>query len=180
MAPIQFQLVYSLFSHPVLGILIEPFLIQKLENGGLSLRYQKVSNHNIKDFYPEVSAHELKLISILDHISNQGMAKRINSGISTLEASLQKISHASDTKNKALFQFLRDKITEVKNEFFAELSADDLVFETSRDGYPAHLPLQYRPEVIFQFQFDFQKDVLVVKPEFSAKDLNGKPISILD
>nr|HPI12188.1 hypothetical protein [Catalimonadaceae bacterium] len=99
MASKQFELVFSLYSHPFFGVLFEPYLVQLLENGNRSLSFQKVAEANVDDFYPQVNAHEKKLINILQRLSNQQLAKEFKVLPVNLEAQIQKLSEAKDLKS---------------------------------------------------------------------------------
>lgn len=160
--------------------MVEPFVVKLLDNGQLSLSYQKVSLANILEFYPLISNHERKLIQHLERIDNRAQAKIINVSPNILEASILKISQAKDTKNKGLYEHLRAKISEFKSLFFNGLDGSELVFETSKDGYPAGTKLLFRPDVQVKMEYRFVEDTLQIRPQYSDPALKGLPATVLD
>jgi len=176
----KYQFVFSFFSHPLFGMLIESFVVQKLENGHLSLTYQKVSEANILDFYPEVSKHERKLLQILDKLSNLQIAKLIGTHPNQLETQLQKISKATDLKNKTLFEHVKQKLSQSKSAFVMSLDGNELLFEMSKDGNPAASPVMLDQNATISWVYEFEDEGFYFQPKFSAKELNGLPIQMLD
>ena len=57
-----FKLVYSLFSHEYLGVLMESFVVQLDENGSYSLAYQNISAKNAPDFAAGLDEDDYELI----------------------------------------------------------------------------------------------------------------------
>ena len=176
----EYQLVFSFYTHSLFGILIEAFVVQKLDNGFLSLTYQKVSEANIKDFYPNVSKQEIKLLQILEKLSNLQMAKILAVHPNLLEAQLAKISKANDLKNKTIYELLRQKLSLAKSTFVANLSGQELLFEMSKDGNPAAIPITFDPNATVILSYLFEKETFTIQPRFSSNELNGLPIQMLD
>jgi SNF2 family DNA or RNA helicase len=180
MAAKQFELVFSLYSHPSFGVLIEPFLVQLLENGNRSLSFQKVAEANVDDFYPQVSSHEKKLIGILQRLSNQQLAKDFKVLPVHLETQIQKLSDAKDLKSKHLLEHVKGRLSIAKEEFFAALDGTERLFETGKDGYPAGQPLKYRLSTTLKLEYLFTETGLEVRPVFSDSSLKGLPVQVLD
>ncbi len=180
MSSSKYQLVFSLYSHPILGILAEPYVVKLLENGSLSLTYQKVSLANAAEYYPGLHEHDRKLIGHLENFNNSRQAAWINAEPKQFESALLKISKATDIKNKSLFEHLKRKISEFKSLFFNDLNGSELIFEISKDGYPATTKIRYRPEVKVKMHYRFHEDSLELRPRFSDDALNGLPITVLD
>jgi len=176
----RFELVFSLFSHPVFGVFIEPFLVQLLENGGMSLTFQKVASANVEDFFPQVTAHQKKLITICQRLSNQQLAKEFNVIPVHLETQIQKVSEAKDTKSKSLMEHIRGRLSKAKEEFFALINGSELLYETRKDGYPAGVKISYNPDVTFKLEYFFKEDSLTIRPFFSDQSLRGLPVQVLD
>ena len=180
MKRIHFDLVFSFYSHPHFGILAEPFLIQLLDNGSHSLTYQKVGEANVEAFLPEVSPHEVKLISILRKLSNQHLTKELKVLPIQLEEQLRKLSVAKDNKGKLLFEQLKEKISRIKEDFFKALDGSEGLFESGKDGYPAFRKLEFRPETELKMRYTFSEEGIKVEPVFSVPSLLGSSLQIFD
>ena len=175
-----YELVFSLYSHPHFGILAEPYLVQLLENGSLSLTFQKVGEANVEAFFPEVSQHQIRLISILRRLSNQHLAKELKVLPVNLEDQIRKLSEAKDKKNIQLFEVLKGKLSTAKEEFFKAIDGTERIFEAGKDGYPAFRELNFRPEVLLRMRYNFSETGIQVDPIFNDSVLNGSALQIFD
>ncbi len=180
MASKQFELVFSLYSHPYFGVLFEPYLVQLLENGNRSLSFQKVAEANVDDFYPQVNAHEKKLINILQRLSNQQLAKEFKVLPVNLETQIQKLSEAKDLKSKTLLEHVRTRLSDAKEEFFRLLNGTEKLFEMGKDGYPALSQLTFHPSTSLKLEYTFHPEGIDVKPLFSDSSLRGLPVQVFD
>jgi len=176
----EFELIFSLYSHPFFGVFFEPYLVQLLDNGNRSLSYQKVAEANVADFYPQVSAHEKKLIKILQRLSNQQLAKEFGVLPVKLEAHIQKLSDAKDVKNKNLFEHVCTRLSEAKEEFFRILNGTEKLFEMGKDGYPALSQITFHPATSLKLEYTFHPEGIDVKPLFSDTSLRGLPVQVFD
>lgn len=176
----KFELVFSFYPHPLFGILAEPYLVQLLENGQLSLSYQKVAEVNVKAFLPDIPAHFIKLISILQKLSNQQLARDLKLPTAQLESHLQKLSTARDEKGKLLFENLRSKIFRAKEDFIHHLNGTERLFESGKDGYPAARELKFHPEVVLRMRYQFLDGGIIASPFFEDSRLQGQPLQLLD
>jgi SNF2 family DNA or RNA helicase len=176
----SFQLVFSLYSHPLFGILVEPYLVQKLANGSLSLSFQRVAIANLQSFLPDASEHEMSLVKLLQSYSNIHIAKELKVKVGQLDAALLKTSLAKDLKTKALFEHFKQNMTQTKSRFFQALDGSEALFETGSDGYPAARSIEIRKDVSVVFNYNFGPEKLQVKPVFSDKQLDNKAIQVLD
>jgi hypothetical protein len=158
----------------------EPYLIPLLENGSLSLSFQKVGEANVEAFFPEVRPHEVKLISILRKLSNQQLTRELKIQPVQLEDQLRKLSEAKDAKGKLLFEQLKNKISRVKEDFFHALDGSELLFEAGKDGYPAFRQLEFRPDLALKMRYIFSEEGIIVEPVFSLTRLMGSPLLIFD
>lgn len=135
---------------------------------------------NVEAFLPEVSAHEIKLISILRKLSNQHLTKELRVQPVQLEDQLRKLSEAKDAKGKQIFEHLKEKVSRVKEEFFHALDGSELLFESGKDGYPAFRQLEFCPETLLRMRYTFSEDGIRVEPVFSLPMLNGAFLQIFD
>ena len=168
----QYQLVYSFYTHALFGILIEPYVVQRLENGHLSLTYQKIGSANITDFYPEVSNHDKKLLQILDKLSNLQIAKILSIHPNQLEIQLAKISKATDLKSKSLFELVKQKLSQTKAMFVSSLTGGELLFEMTKDGNPAGVPIVFDENCKVSLAYVFTEDSFSIQPKFSITSWN--------
>jgi SNF2 family DNA or RNA helicase len=178
--PATFKLVFSLFAHPVLGVLPEPYLVRLLDNGNLSLSYQKVAEENIADFLPEVSKHELALIQVLQKMSQSQLGKILKVNPSQVEAQLLKLSEGKDVRSRPLFELALQKCSEVKLKFFSLLNGSEALFETSRDGYPAGKALKYKPELEVKLIYQFHSEGISISPTIAGRDKPLYHLVVLD
>jgi superfamily II DNA or RNA helicase len=176
----KFELVFSFYSHPLFGVMAEPFVVQLLENGQLSLSYQKVSEANIQSFLPGIPAHPVQLISILQKLSNQHLSRELKLPTAQLESQLQKMTAARDEKGKLLFENLKGKIFRAKHEFFRHLQGTERLFESGKDGYPAARELFFVPDVRMKMRYQFLDRQILVEPHFEDPRLQAQPIQLLD
>jgi hypothetical protein len=176
----KFNLVFSFYAHPHFGLMAEPYLIPLLENGNHSLSFQKVGEANVEAFHPEVSAHEVKLISILRKLSNQHLTKELKIQPVQLEDQLRKLSEGKDAKTRQLFEHLKEKITKIKQEFFKALDGTELLFEAGKDGYPAFRKLEFCPGAELKMRYTFSEEGIRVEPVFNMPNLQGSTLQIFD
>lgn len=160
--------------------MVEPFLVQKLANGSLSLSFQRVAESNLKAFQPDASAHEMALVKILHSFTNIHIAKELKVQVGQLDAAILKLSLAKDAKNKALFELFKQKSSQVKAKFFQSLTGEENLFEAGSDGYPAAKSITHNQKVTIRFKYQFAGESLMVRPVFSDSKINGKPIQVLD
>lgn len=178
--PADFKLVFSLFAHPVLGVLPEPYLVRLLDNGNLSLTYQKVAEENISDFLPEVSRHERELIQILQKMSQTQLGKILKVNPSQVEAQLVKLSEGKDVRSRPLFELALQRCSEVKMKFFTQLNGTEALYETSKDGYPAGKSLRYRPDLEIKLTYQFHPEGIFISPMIAGRDKPLYHLVVLD
>ncbi|MGB1038263.1 MAG: hypothetical protein ACPGYY_06405, partial [Bacteroidia bacterium] len=61
----KYKLVFSVSTHPQLGVMVHPYVIAYTSLDTLSLTYQKVFSGNAS-YYTKLSSEELELIALLD------------------------------------------------------------------------------------------------------------------
>lgn len=176
----SYELIFSFSQHPVFGVFPEAYLITKLENGSLSLTFQKIGEANVSDFISDISPAVKKILKNLERLNYTYLSRIVQVPPKQFEEHYAKLQKATDTKSKALLEHLKDKISDIKIQFFKLLSPQQQLFETNKDGYPAGRKLNFDPDVKVFFNYDFQGSLFYLQPEFSRTDLNGKPITILD
>lgn len=176
----SYELIFSFSQHPVLGVFPEAYLITKLDNGSLSLTFQKIGEANASDFIPDISSVDKKILKGLERLNYTFLARIIQIPPKQFEEHFTKLQKATDLKSKALLEHLKSKISDVKLQFFNQINAHHRLFEMSKDGYPAGRELCFDPLTHLYFSYDFQGQFFYLQPELSKSGLNGQFITILD
>lgn len=180
MPPLKYQLVFSLVSHPILGVMIEPYVVQELTNGRLSLTYQKVGKANANSFIPDLGPHENQLFAILQSYGPTHWAKELQIPLNQAETHLVKIAQATDLKNKLKIEAIRRQLAQTKKRFFSSLDGSENLYETGTDGYPAFRKLVLKSKSPIIFQYLFGDEGLVVRPVITGVELGKDHLQVLD
>ena len=72
-----FQIIYSLFEHEYLGYLLESFVVQLADNGGLTLQHQNISTQNASEFASGLDETDYKLIELMDAMQQDVVIRKI-------------------------------------------------------------------------------------------------------
>lgn len=75
-----YSLIYSLFEHPQIGFIIEPFVVQLNENGNFTLTHQRIFSRTLSYFSAQIETSDKDLIKILDDFDNEYITKRFFKG----------------------------------------------------------------------------------------------------
>lgn len=70
----KYKLIFSVFTHDQLGVIVHPYVIAYTTHGTLSLTYQKVFSGNAS-YYTQLSAAELAQIATLDDIMVENIVR---------------------------------------------------------------------------------------------------------
>ena len=73
----KYKLIFSVFEHPQLGVMIHPYVVAYTSLNTLSLTYQKVFSGNAS-YYTSLSDEELELIAMLDEIMVEHIVRRFS------------------------------------------------------------------------------------------------------
>lgn len=160
--------------------MIESFVVQKLENGNLSLSFQKVGEANASYFVPDVGAHEIQLLQILHSYNPTHWAKELKVPVSQLEIQLQKIFKAQDVKSKLLTENMLKRFSQVKSKFFKALNGSENLYETGTDGYPAFRKLTIKHQTNLQFSYFFSENGLIISPTIDGKPIGQQQFQVID
>ena len=96
-----FQIVYAIFSHEFLGLLLESYVVQVDEQGRLSYAYQNISSANAKEFDSGLDKNDYELIKLMDSMRPLVVAKNAGSsvcGCSCTKPSTPLTHHRATTK----------------------------------------------------------------------------------
>ncbi len=72
------QLVFTLTKSDILGIMIEPFVVDLTKSGDFSLSFRKVNHLTIKDYNFEIKEQEEELLEIISNYSDEALVKKFS------------------------------------------------------------------------------------------------------
>jgi SNF2 family DNA or RNA helicase len=130
-----FQIVYAIYSHEYLGLLVESFVVQLDEKGRLSLAYQNISAANASEFDSGLNKADYDLIKLIDSMNPELLVKpMIKRGNIRPKDYLHKIFDPK-TEDKKIQEAL-EKIIEKKLAQIMPLLIGKQLFEMRSDGNP--------------------------------------------
>jgi hypothetical protein len=148
-----FQIVYSIFSHEYLGLLIESFAVQLDDKGRLSFAYQNISSANAKEFDSGMDKRDYDLIKLMDSMQPDVVVKPyMKKGNLRPKEYLHKI-YDPKTEDKKTQELLANNL-EIKRSKILPLLIGKRLFEMGSDGNPTWKEVQVNPEpatVLFHF-----------------------------
>lgn len=148
-----FRAVYSIYRHEYLGCLISSHVVQELENGNLSLRYQGLYPDNLYHFGNALDNRDDDLVRLLGKITPSEIQKKFGP-----KAKSERDFYA----NKFVDEVKRTATTFI-NRIMAQailLMKDREVFVSGNDGYPAQTPVSFirqKAEIEFHFFRDAER-----------------------
>ncbi len=148
-----FQIVYSIYSHEYLGLLLESFVVQLDEQGRLSLAHQNISSANAFEFDSGLDKADYDLIKLMDSMNPEKLVKpHIKRGNIRPKDYLHKIF---DPKTEDLkVQHILEQALEKKRGQIMPLLIGKRLFEMSSDGNPVGKEIIVNAEratVLFHF-----------------------------
>ena len=147
-----FQIVYSIYSHEYLGYLIESFVVQKNENGKLTLQNQNISSANAFEFKSGLDDTDFKLIKLMDKIQQDCIIQKFNNSRVKPAVFFNKV-YKSENPDKILQQSIQEYIEDKKSDIFNLMKGKQL-YEMGADGNPAWNQievLENKATVLFHF-----------------------------
>ncbi|MDX9695938.1 MAG: DEAD/DEAH box helicase [Bacteroidales bacterium] len=73
--PLKKELIIAITEHPILGVLLQPYIITKKPNHGFHAIEARISKLNISKYIAEFTEQEKKLCQLADEYSDQTLAK---------------------------------------------------------------------------------------------------------
>ncbi len=133
-----FALVYSLFQHPYLGLVLEPHVVQVNSKGAYTLTHQRVFSKTIDYFSKGISTEDLELIKILDEVDDNYIFKRFNTDqkkkIRTAEF------FAKHCPKELIVETIRPFIEERMNKVFLSLRGKT-IYKNGNDNNPTSVKI---------------------------------------
>jgi len=148
-----YRAVYSIYRHEYLGCLISSHVVQELENGKLSLRYQGLYPDNLNHFGDQLDNRDEDLVRLLGKITPSEIQKKFGPKAKS-EADFYDNKFVDDVKRTAV-SFI--------NRIMAQaivIMQDREVFVSGNDGYPAQTPVHFirqKAEIEFHFFRDAER-----------------------
>ncbi|MDZ4666566.1 MAG: DEAD/DEAH box helicase [bacterium] len=107
-----FALIYGLFQHPYLGLVLEPHVVQVNSKGAYTLTHQRVFSKTADYFAKELSEEDLEFINILDEVDDDYIAKRFNKDLKKkVRTSEFFAKHCSkETMDEAIRPFVEERM----------------------------------------------------------------------
>lgn len=149
-----FQIVYAIFSHEYLGLLLESYAVQEDDQGRLTYAYQNISSANAKEFDSGLDKTDYELIKLMDSMQPEVAIKPYMKKTNLRPKDyLQKIFDPK-TEDKNIQALLFENL-EIKRSKILPLLIGKRLFETSSDGNPTWKEIKVHGEpakVIFRFE----------------------------
>lgn len=136
-----FDVVYALYHHEYLGHLIEPYVVQRLPNGVLSMSYQRLTPENIKHFSPSADETDAKLVALAAEIMPKAIVKRFGGDPRQEAEFFTKKFRTQEGVQKYASDFIQKRMAQMLTQM-----ADRQVYEMGNDGYPAKHKVRMIPE----------------------------------
>ena len=70
------RFVFAIIKHPVLGMLIEAYVVKENKKGVFAYFFNKVTSRNYHDYFTELNETEIKGLEIIDNYSDEMLLKR--------------------------------------------------------------------------------------------------------
>lgn len=152
-----FQIVYSIFSHEYLGLLIESFVVQIDDKGRLSYAYQNISSANAKEFDSGLDKRDYELIKLMDSMQPDLIIKpHIKRKNMRPKEYLQRIFDPK-TEDLKLQELLEQGLEMRRSKILPKLIGKRL-FEMGSDGNPTWREITVNPEPA-SIKFNFYRNL---------------------
>lgn len=144
------QVIYAIARHEFLGYVIEPHVVQLNPNGEFSLTHQRLFSNTAKEFSHCLDDTDLKLVKILEEMEQGNVIKRF------YKKPIRPSEFFLKVFDEQFFDTIRPKIEKRMAEAL-DLLGDKLIYQMSKEGYPAERRLHIAEEaasVLFHFRRD--------------------------
>lgn len=139
-----FVIVYSLLRHEYLGYLIDAYAVQLNADGGLSLRYQKLSSMNAAEFAAQMDDKDYELIRLSEEMHPEAVARRFaTKKMSTQDFFLK--TYDKEKGNRQVQDTIYEAMEKRRARYLAGLSGKRF-FIMAPDGNPAYKELTFMPD----------------------------------
>ncbi len=159
-----FRPVYSIYRHEYLGCLISSHVVQELDNGKLSLRYQGLYPDNFSHFSHRLDEKDKDLVYLLASVHLAEIIKRFG----------PKAKSETDFYRNFFKDEIKKMVGRHVNRHLSQaisLLRDREVFIMGKDGYPAKAPVEFlREKAHIEFHFLRDKERMRYFPRVYLRD----------
>ena len=148
-----FEIIYSLFSHEYLGLLLDSFVIQLDEQGRLSLAHQNISSVNAHEFSSKLDKADFELIKLMDSMQQEVVVKKYNKRNLKPKEFLRKI-YDEKGGNESIQKLIEENLEITRSKIFPLLKGKRF-FEMGNDGNPIWKEIEVTDQkatVLFHFR----------------------------
>lgn len=149
-----FQIIYSLFQHEYLGLLIESYIVHLDEKGKLTFQHQNISSKNAREFSKGLDDRDYELIKLTDSMEQESIIKRFVGKPMKSDEFFSKV-YSKTKGNEALQEQIEIHI-EGKRAEALELIKGKMLFEMGSDGEPTWKKIEVMPDKA-NIQFHFMR-----------------------
>ena len=147
-----FQIIYSLFQHEYLGLLIESYIVHLDEKGRLTFQHQNISSKNAREFSKGLDDRDYELIKLTDAMEQESVIKRFVGKPMKSDEFFSKV-YSKTKGNEALQEQIEIHIEGKRSEAL-ELMKGKMLFEMGSDGEPTWKKIEVMPDkASIQFHF---------------------------
>jgi SNF2 family DNA or RNA helicase len=147
-----FQIIYSLFQHEYLGLLIESYIVHLDEKGKLTFQHQNISSKNAREFSKGLDDRDYELIKLTDAMEQESVIKKFVGKPMKSDEFFSKVYNKTKG-NEALQEQIEIHI-ETKRAEALELMKGKQLYEMGSDGEPTWKKIDVQPEkASIQFHF---------------------------
>lgn len=164
-----FQIIYSLFEHEYLGYLLESFVVQLADNGGLTLQHQNISAQNAGEFASGLDETDYKLIELMDAMQQDVVIRKFYKGKIKPRDFFYKV-YKSEKPDEALQVEIQKYLEKRRGKALQQIYGKQL-FEMGNDGEPTWKPIEVlEPTSTILFHFRRNDDNTHYFPTIKYKD----------
>ncbi len=169
-----FKMVYPIYSHNLMGYLIESYVVQVTDTGRLSFLYQNISSKNKDEFRHGLDETDLQLIDLTDVIQQDTIFKKFSTQNKRETPADFVLRIYNGKKGEELVKAQIDGyISRIKSQIFPLLH-DRLVCEMGADGNPVGKEVKVANQPLdVTYSFDRKPERLLMQP---IMKLNGQKI----
>jgi len=169
-----FQIIYSLYQHEFLGILLESYIVQLDDQGRLTFSHQNISSKNAKEFTRGLDQRDFELIELTDSMSPDNVARYFSKKQVKPGDYFPKIYDAK--KGDEALREQIDQYVERRRSSVMEKLKGKHFFEMGNDGEPTHRRIQVMEErASVRFYFNRGETQTVYFPTMMYE---GKPVDL--
>ncbi|HNC30960.1 MAG TPA: DEAD/DEAH box helicase, partial [Cyclobacteriaceae bacterium] len=169
-----FQIIYSLFQHEYLGLLIESYIVHLDEKGKLTFQHQNISSKNAREFSKGLDDRDYELIKLTDAMEQESVVKKFVGKPMKSDEFFSKV-YSKTKGNEALQEQIEIHIENKRAEAL-ELMKGKMLFEMGSDGEPTWKKIEVMPsKASIQFHFMRSNDATNYYPTITYQ---GKKLDL--